>query len=110
MRFNNKCWSCVRYSVREFYAKLLALVEEVQGMDAIQANSSVPDLDDIFYNNLVAELHGKESLAVLTNHPPSNSLPEKVNRLLTMVDQAMIEEEAVRQVKMIVDQAHHKDA
>jgi predicted S18 family serine protease len=93
----------VVHSVQEFHAKLLALVEEVKGMDANQANSSVPELDVIFYNNLVAELHGKETLAQLTNHPPSTNLPEKVTRLLNIVNQAVIEEEAVKQVKMIVD-------
>jgi hypothetical protein len=35
----------VIHSVQEFHAKLLALVKEVKGMDAIQANSSVPELD-----------------------------------------------------------------
>jgi hypothetical protein len=95
----------VIHSVREFHAKLLALVEEVKGMDAIQANQSVPELDVVFYNNLVAELHGKESLVQLTDHPPSNNLPEKVTRLLAIVNRAVIEEEAVKQVKMLIDRA-----
>jgi hypothetical protein len=72
-------------------------------MDAIQANRSVPELDVIFYNNLVAKLHGKESLVQLTAHPPSNNLPEKVTRLLAIVNRAVIEEEAVKQFKMMID-------
>jgi hypothetical protein len=63
------------------------------------------------YNNLVAGLHAEESLAQLTNHPASNdNLPEKVTRLHAIVTQALVEEKAVKQVKMIIDCAEMLDA
>ena len=88
-------------SVSEFHSEMLNLVAETDNMEPAVALQNLPELDAIFYHGLISRLRERPELARMTNHAPSASVGENIQRLQDMVNAAKVAENEINQIVSI---------